>query len=82
MIWYGPGSNNWPSFALMVFNMMVFWALLIGAVLLLVRSVRRNGQAAPGGGRSRAEELLAERYARGEIDDEEYARRLETLRRP
>ena len=27
-----------------------------------------------------AEELLAERYARGEIDEEEYRRRLEVLR--
>lgn len=28
----------------------------------------------------RAEEILAERYARGEIDDDEYGRRLATLR--
>jgi putative membrane protein len=62
----------------MIFNMLVFWALLIGAVYLLIRSVRRT---AHGTGRSRAEELLSERYARGEIDDEEYNRRLENLRR-
>jgi putative membrane protein len=29
-----------------------------------------------------AEQILAERYARGEIDDEEYRQRLDTLRRP
>ncbi|MFI1466624.1 SHOCT domain-containing protein [Streptomyces wuyuanensis] len=31
--------------------------------------------------RSGAEEILAERFAHGEIDDDEYRRRAETLRR-
>ncbi|MFJ5901901.1 SHOCT domain-containing protein [Streptomyces sp. NPDC093064] len=34
----------------------------------------------PGWGSRRAEDLLAERFARGEIDDEEYKRRLALLR--
>jgi putative membrane protein len=31
-------------------------------------------------GASNAEQVLAERYARGDIDDDEYKRRLELLR--
>ncbi|MFE9423914.1 SHOCT domain-containing protein [Kitasatospora sp. NPDC006697] len=34
------------------------------------------------GGSAEAERILAERYAKGELDDEEYQRRLRTLREP
>ncbi|MGW4033270.1 SHOCT domain-containing protein [Streptomyces sp. NPDC004838] len=39
---------------------------------------RSSGE--PGWGGKRAEDLLAERFARGEIDDDEYKRRLALLR--
>ncbi|MBA2807739.1 SHOCT domain-containing protein [Streptomyces sp. KM273126] len=44
---------------------------------------RRLGHPAlpgPPGPRSGPEQILAERYARGEIDEEEYERRMATLR--
>ncbi|MER8182312.1 SHOCT domain-containing protein [Kitasatospora sp. NPDC094015] len=44
-----------------------------------------GGAAVPGGppdARPAPEQLLAERYALGEIDDEEYRRRLAVLRHP
>lgn len=69
--------------------MWLFWLLLIvGVVVLLVLAVRvfgggltdRAGGAAPSHGPSRAQEILDERYARGELTTEEYRERLRVLR--
>jgi putative membrane protein len=59
----------------MTIAMVVFWGLVAWVVLTLVR---RPG--ADGGGSRRAADILAERYAQGEIDDEEYQRRRAALR--
>ena len=56
---------------------LVIWVVIIGLVVWLV--VRAMSQRA-GSGES-AEDLLRRRYAAGEIDEEEYAKRLATLRR-
>ena len=58
---------------------LAFWALLIGGAIYLFRTYGpRSGtdQSVVG----TPERILAERYARGEIDDEEYRRRIGTLR--
>ena len=73
--------------------MWLVWPLIILGIVLLVVFVLRGtttgtpghgGEAAPrpGGehGRSRAQEILDERYARGEITGEEYQERLRHLR--
>ncbi|MGP4016577.1 SHOCT domain-containing protein [Saccharopolyspora sp. 5N708] len=57
--------------------MVLFWALVIAAIIALVRYLQRTGRVERG--TVSAEELLAERFARGEIDEEEYRRRLATL---
>ncbi len=69
----------------------LFWLLLIiGVVLLVVLAVRAIGggitrgpgsevSAARSPARSRAREVLDERYARGELTIEEYRERLQTL---
>lgn len=74
----GDGGGHW-------------WAWLIGAVVLLVlvglvvfavvRMTAASGTTVskPSERRS-AEDLLAERFARGEIDEEEYRRRRDALR--
>ncbi len=67
--------------------MWVWGTLMMGAfVALIVWAVRSaaggaaTGSAPPTDPNHRARELLAERYARGELDDEEYQHRLERLR--
>jgi putative membrane protein len=55
----------------------LFAALLVTAIWALYSYTTRTR---PGGGRASPEELLAERYARGDITTEEYQERLDTLR--
>jgi len=59
--------------------MVLFWGLLALGGYLLVRGVERRSTGAPPDGRPSPEEVLADRFARGEIDEEEYRRRLATL---
>jgi putative membrane protein len=81
MMWYNGDHFGWIGCLLGSAVMVVFWALIITAIVLLVRYLTLSGtDAKPAAGSRTAEDLLAERYARGEIDDEEYRRRLTLLR--
>lgn len=64
--------------------MMLFWVLIISAIVvglvLLVGVVRRSGSSSPAGGSgSQALDILEERFARGEIDRDEFEDRRRTL---
>jgi putative membrane protein len=80
MYWYGNGMSGW-GYALMTVGMVLFWGAVIFGIVALVRYVGRGGppagEPAPP---ATPERLLAERFARGEIDEDEYQRRLATLR--
>ena len=80
MMWYGGDGWGWGGWLLMTVLMVLFWAVVITAVVVAVRYLAGPRQAAPGSRPSRAEDLLAERFARGEIDDEEFRRRQALLR--
>ncbi len=67
-------------------GMILFWAVLIALGVLLFRALARRddsttstGNPPRGPGRSTAEQLLAERFARGEIDEDGYRHRLDVL---
>ena len=79
MWWFGDGTLNGWGYALMTISMIVFWGLVIYSVVWLVRSPGRNDRADTG---PAPEDLLAERFARGEIDEPEYRQRLEVLLEP
>ena len=82
MMWYG-GDWGWASWILMTVGMVAFWALVITAVVLAVRYLAgpRGTDASPSGsGRTRAEGVLAERLAHGEIDEIEYRQNMSLLR--
>ena len=81
MYWYDGGHMGGWGWALMTVSTVAFWAVLIAGVVLLVRYLGRADR--PGGRelpRPTPEQLLAERFARGDIEEDEYRRRLETLR--
>lgn len=56
---------------------VLWWLLIAVFVVLVVLALRRSTTAGP----SSPEEILKSRYARGEIDREQYQRMLEDLRR-
>jgi len=63
--------------------MILFWGLLVLAIAAAVRYLDRGrqGRSSPERPASpTAEQLLADRFARGEIDADEYRQRLDTLR--
>lgn len=80
MYWYGGGMGV-LGFTLMAIGTILFWGALIGGVVALIRYLGHGGKQETGPGQpSPPESLLAERFARGEINDEEYQRRLAALR--
>ena len=81
MMWgYGWGWGSWLGMGV---AMILFWVLVIAAIVVLVSYLRGSRDARRStltDGLGRPEELLAERFARGEIDEQEYQRRRELLR--
>jgi putative membrane protein len=58
--------------------MLVFWGAIIALIVWLVRSWSAKQDTTPPS--ARPEDVLAERFARGEIDEAEYQDRLRVLR--
>ncbi|MFC8673962.1 SHOCT domain-containing protein [Streptomyces griseorubiginosus] len=77
--WNHHDMTGWDWFATSV-GMVLFWALLITVAVLLYRSLTGAPQQPRTHVPPTPEQLLAERFARGEIDEEEYRRRLSVLR--
>jgi putative membrane protein len=81
-MWRDHGEWGWGDWLGMSLMMLVFWALLVVLVVWLVRGFRRETTRAGAERRpptEQAEQLLAERFARGEIDAEEFERRRKVL---
>ncbi|MFI6850352.1 SHOCT domain-containing protein [Kitasatospora sp. NPDC050467] len=84
MYWNDHGMSGWGWFG-MSLTMLLFTALIIGGGVLLFRALDRSNihptpPAPPAPPALTAEQLLGERFARGEIEDEEYRKRLGALR--
>ncbi|SER01490.1 SHOCT domain-containing protein [Streptomyces radiopugnans] len=78
MFWNGHGVSGWEWFAMSA-GMILFWVLVITAAALLFRALDRPRERPRTSEGASAERLLAERFARGEIDEEEYRGRLAVL---
>jgi putative membrane protein len=78
MGWYGDGPG-WAGWVVMTLMMLAFWGLLVLGGIVLYRSLNRDERRADAPGAD-AEQLLDERFARGEIDAEDYRQRRELLR--
>ena len=70
----GWGAGDWVAMSAL---MIVFWGGLVALAVWVLRSVRSDRVQRPDDG---AEALLAERFARGEIDSEEFIQSRELLR--
>ncbi|TQK45139.1 putative membrane protein [Streptomyces sp. SLBN-118] len=80
MFWYDHDVGGWGWFAMSA-GMILFWALIITVAVLLFRALNHPHQhehthtpTTP-----TPEDILRDRLARGEIDEEEFRRRLTVL---
>ena len=77
MGWHGFGMGFLPMFVI-----WFFWAAIVAvAVILIVRLVGGSSGSSTGSRGSEAEEILKQRYARGELTREQYDDMLSHIRR-
>lgn len=81
MFWYGHDIGGW-GYAGMAIGMVLFWALIVGGIVVLVRfaggdQVTRYTMPPE---QPDPQHLLAVRFARGEINETEYREKLALLR--
>lgn len=72
------GGGGWMWFG--GFSMLLFWILVILAIIALARWLFGSGLGS-GGERDPALDALRERYARGEIDHEEFEAKKRALKK-
>jgi len=77
MMWWFDGWSGW--WLVMPLVMVAFWIVVTGGIVALVRGTD-GGSGTTGSAPAEPEQILGERFARGEIDAREYQRRLATLR--
>ena len=73
-------NMGWGAWTLMAIGMVTFWALVVWLVAALVREGPQKTTTDTESPTASAERILAERYARGDIDADDYHRLLEDLR--
>ncbi len=78
---YGEHMSGW-GYALGIIGMVLFWTVLVLAIAAAVRHLDRKRRESfpPPPPPPTAEQVLAERFVRGEIDADEYRQRLDPLR--
>lgn len=75
MMWWS-GSWGWGAWLAMSLAMVAFWAFVAWVVVTLIRNSGSGGSwFRPGS----PEEILDGRFARGELDEDEYRRRRELM---
>ena len=82
---YGWGNQGWgvEMWIVMAVAMVIFWAIVVFGVVALVRYLGHSHDMPPGpssGSATDPEAILRERFARGEIDEDQFKKTLATLR--
>lgn len=82
MMWYWNGGWSWWGWLGMTVTMVIFWGLVIWGIVALIRYLNTPGARDTSSGErsTTPEAILAERFARGEIDDRDYAHKRDILR--
>lgn len=80
MRYWNGGGIHWWGWLIGFLLTVGFWAIVIFLIITLVHSFapKDHGHAPPGA--EDPERTLARRFANGEIDEEEFHRRLDVLR--
>jgi putative membrane protein len=81
MFWYDHGMSWW-GYAGMGIGMVLFWTLIIVGIVALIRYTTgdQHSRPLPPPAAPSPEQVLAARFARGEISETEYRDRLAVLR--
>jgi putative membrane protein len=75
---YGPYDGGWWGFGMMAMSFLFLAAIVVG-VIYMVRSFSQGDQTSQRASGSRALDILDERFARGEINQQEYEERRRIL---
>jgi putative membrane protein len=79
MMYYGPGIGGW-GMTFMIIGNLLFWGLLIFVAVLVARYVRQGNSFASPPAEPSPQQIAAQRFASGEITEEEYLHLLQVLR--
>lgn len=82
MMWYdgsGDHMGGW-AYAVMGLGSLLLWTFLVLGVVALLRHLGRSTGPSAAALPADAEHVLAGRFARGEIDEDEYHHRVDVLR--
>lgn len=77
MMW--SNGMGWGGWLLMSVTTVAFWALVVFGIVALFRGTRDSGSRPGRRDEDSADHILEERFARGEIDAEEYRQRKQVL---
>lgn len=79
-MWGNMGDYGWGWGDMgMGLGMLLFWGLLVAAIILLVRNTWGTGAFSERKQEKSAIDILKERYARGEIEREEFEQKKHDL---
>ena len=78
MMYYGPGFGGW-GMTFMIIGNLLFWGLLIFVAVLVTRYVRQGHMSSSQSAEVSPQQIAAQRFARGEITEEEYLHLLQVL---
>ncbi|KQY25291.1 hypothetical protein ASD16_07665 [Cellulomonas sp. Root485] len=81
MMWWGHGGWGASAWVTMALTMLVLWGLVAALVVWIMRSVSSDRATLGDAGRTppSPDSVLADRFARGEIDESEFIRRRDAL---
>lgn len=81
MMWWNDGLG-WGGWIVMTLFMVAFWGLVIFGIVAVFRGLNGGGQSPAPRHERGPQQILDERFARGEIDADEYRARQQVLRSP
>jgi putative membrane protein len=77
-MYYGPGMSGW-CMTFMIIGNLVLWGLLIFGAVLVARYVWPAQTASSSQAELSPQQIAAQRFARGEINEQDYQHLLQVL---
>jgi putative membrane protein len=79
-MWGYMHEYGWNGMGFGMVSMLLFWVLLILAIIALIKYTRSSGNSSERNSEKTALDILKERYARGEIEREEFDQKKHDLK--